>query len=83
MYETFKNVVDEDFSEEFAQYEGKALLCWGNNDNATPLKSAHKIEELMKDTHLEIYAGDHYFFMQHATEISKQIEQTFLKTLEH
>ncbi len=83
MYETFKNVVDEDFSEEFEDYDGKALLCWGDKDSATPLKSAHKIDALLKDSHLEIYTGDHYFFMKHAEEISKQIEATFLKTLEH
>ena len=83
MYETFKNVVNEDFSEEFADYEGKALLCWGNVDSATPLKSGDKIDELIKDSSLEVYNGDHYFFMQHAKDISQKIEQTFLKTLEH
>ncbi len=81
MYETFKNVVDEDFSSEFENYTGKALICWGDEDNATPLKSAHKIDELIKDSTLEIYHGDHYFFMQYAEDISKKIEETFLKTL--
>ena len=83
MYETFKNVVNEDFSEEFSDYDGKALLCWGKSDNATPLKSAYKIDELIKDSHLEVYSGDHYFFMQHSKDVSKQIEATFLKILEH
>ena len=83
MYETFKNVVNEDFSEEFSMYSGKALLCWGKEDNATPLKSAKKIDGLIKDSFLEVYTGDHYFFMQHAEDVSKLIEQTFLKTLEH
>ena len=81
MYETFKNVVNEDFSHEFENYEGKALICWGDADSATPLKSAHKIEELIKDNSLEVYQGDHYFFMQYAQDISKKIEKTFLKTL--
>jgi len=82
MYETFKNVVNEDFTYEFKNYDGKALLCWGKEDNATPLKSAYKIEELIKDSELEIYIGEHYFFMDHAREISKKIEETFLKSLE-
>ena len=30
MYQTFKNVVDEDLSDEFSNYSGKALLCWGS-----------------------------------------------------
>ena len=82
MYETFKNVVNEDFTYEFENYMGKALICWGKEDNATPLKSAHKIDSLIKDSKLEIYNGEHYFFMDYADDISKKIEETFLNTLE-
>jgi len=81
MYQTFKNVVDEDFSDEFALYNQKALLCWGKDDTATPLSSAKKINTLIKDSMLKVYEGDHYFFMSHAEDISKHIEETFLKTL--
>ena len=83
MYQTFKNVVNEDFSQKFSEYDGKALLCWGKNDTATPLSSAQKINALIKDSLLEVYEGDHYFFMKHAQDISKHIEDTFLETLEH
>lgn len=82
MYATFKNVVNEDFAYEFENYGGKALLCWGEQDNATPLKSAHKIDELIKNSELITYPGEHYFFMDHSFEISKKIEETFLTTLE-
>ena len=81
MYETFKNVVDEDFSDEFASYTGKALLCWGKDDTATPLSSAEKIDELISDSKLEVYEGDHYSFMNNTQDISKKIEDTFLSTL--
>ena len=77
MYQTFKNVVDEDFSDKFSSYEGKALLCWGNDDTATPLSSAKKIDELIKDSTLKVYEGDHYFFMSHAKEISKEIQEIY------
>lgn len=83
MYQTFKNVVNEDFSQKFSEYEGKALLCWGREDTATPLSSAEKINTLIKDSTLEVYDGDHYFFMNNAEDISKHIESTYLKTLEH
>ncbi len=83
MYETFKNVVNEDFSHEFSCYKGIALLCWGKDDTATPLSSAQKIDSLIKNSRLEVYDGDHYFFMKHAQDVSKNIEETFLKTLEH
>ncbi len=83
MYQTFKNVVDEDFSREFAQYDGKALLCWGKEDTATPLSSAEKIDELIKDSRLELYEGDHFSFSKNAEDISSKIEETFLQTLAH
>lgn len=83
MYQTFKNVVNEDFSYEFAHYGGKALLCWGESDTATPLESGKKIKSLIKDSTLITYDGDHYFFMNHAKDIAQNIEKTFLKTLEH
>jgi len=81
MYETFKNVVDEDFEKEFSLYGGKALLCWGKEDTATPLSSAEKIDTLVKDSKLVVYEGDHYFFMNYAKEVSQEIEKTFLQTL--
>ncbi|MEA2099238.1 MAG: alpha/beta hydrolase [Campylobacterota bacterium] len=83
MYQTFKNVVDEDFSDHFSSYGGKALLCWGRDDTATPISSAEIIDSLIKDSSLEIYDGDHYFFMKNSEDISKKIETTFLKTMEH
>jgi len=81
MYQTFKNVVNEDFSGEFSLYKGKALLCWGRDDTATPLSSAEKIDKLIGDSKLVVYEGDHYFFMNHAKDISDNIEKIFLKTL--
>lgn len=83
MYQTFKNVVDEDFSDEFLTYKGKALLCWGRDDTATPISSANKIEKLINDSKLIVYEGDHYFFMKHAKDISDNIEKIFLQSLEH
>jgi pimeloyl-ACP methyl ester carboxylesterase len=81
MYETFKNVVNEDFSDIFAKYEGKAALFWGKDDTATPLSSAQKIDELIADSSLYVYEGDHYFFMKNSADISKKIEAKFLESL--
>jgi len=83
MYETFKNVVDEDFSKEFSHFNGKALLCWGDEDTATPMSSANEIDSLINDSKLEVYKGDHFFFMDHSSDISQKIEMTFLQTLGH
>ena len=83
MYETFKGVVNEDFSRQFADSKSKALICWGKDDTATPLSSGEKIHELMQDSRFVAYDGDHYFFMKHAQAISQLIEETFMKILEH
>jgi pimeloyl-ACP methyl ester carboxylesterase len=83
MYQTFKNVVDEDFANEFREFSGTALLCWGKDDTATPLSSANKINKLIKDSKLIVYEGDHYFFLHHAKDVAQNIEKIFLKTLEH
>ena len=81
MYQTFKKVVNEDFTKEFETFPNKALLCWGKEDTATPLSSGEKIAELIEDSTLETYDGEHYFFMQYAEDISKKIENSFLETL--
>ncbi|HHH72482.1 MAG TPA: alpha/beta hydrolase [Sulfuricurvum sp.] len=73
MYETFKRVVDEDFTEPFKSFGGRALLCWGREDTATPLKSAEKINGLIQNSRLVVYAGDHYFFMQYADAVASEI----------
>lgn len=83
MYDTFKNVVDEDFAQIFSEYEGKALLCWGKSDTATPLSSAQKIQEFIKDSTLEVYKGDHFFFVKEAQSVSEKIEETFLASVAH
>ena len=63
MYQTFKNVVDEDFSESFKNYKGKALVFGGDKDTAVTPKSNQKIASLI-NTKAHILDGDHYFFLQ-------------------
>ena len=64
MYEIFKYTVNEDFSERFLTCKAKTLLLWGKVDTATPIATAHKISELIKDSKLVEFSGDHYFFMK-------------------
>lgn len=73
MYETLKNVVDEDFSSIFRAYQGKALIFWGREDRATSLKSGELIASLIQDSRFFALDGDHYFFLK----TSKNIEEIF------
>lgn len=79
MYETFKNVVDEDFSEIFSSFTSKALICWGEDDKATPLHAGEQMHKLIKGSHFTVYQGDHFFFANRAKAIAQEIEQEYLK----
>ena len=76
MYQTFKNVVDEDFSDEFKKFRNKAIVFWGEDDKAVSVSSGDKIAKYI---HSEFYVlkGDHYFFLnkENIQNIVKKIEQ--------
>ncbi len=80
MYQTFKNVVDEDFSEHFAAFAGRGLCFWGRADTATPLWTGAQINKLLGNSRLIPMEGDHFFFLHHAGEIARTIEQECLPT---
>ena len=75
MYETFKNVVDEDFESEFANFNNRALCFWGIEDTATPLYTGEKISGLMKKSKFYPLEGDHFFFLRHAKFIADEIRK--------
>jgi len=79
MYETFKQVVDEDFSSEFKKFPNRALICWGEEDTATPLIAGQKMAQLIEKNRFTVYQGDHYFFLKRAKSIAQEIEQEYLK----
>ncbi|WP_295701841.1 alpha/beta hydrolase [Helicobacter mastomyrinus] len=71
MYQTFKNVVDEDFSGIFRHYKGKASIFWGRDDRATPLFCGERIAALIQDSRFFVLEGDHYFFLRQGEGIEK------------
>lgn len=76
MYETFKKVVDEDFTDIYSKLTSKnALIFWGKEDLATPLKSGKRIHELIKNSIFTTLDGDHFFFTRHAKFISDEINK--------
>ncbi len=82
MYETFKNVVDEDFTKSFQNYQGRALVFWGEEDSATSLQSGEKIAKLL-DAPLFVLSGDHYFFLHHPNFIAQKIKEEYEKLSMH
>jgi len=75
MYQTFKNVVNEDFSDSFKNFRGKALLCFGKKDTATPLWTGEVIQTLMPYSRLVAFEGDHYFLFGEGAKIADEIEK--------
>ena len=73
MYETFKNVVDEDFEAHFSTSKSHALCFWGKEDTATPLYTGEKIAGLIKKSDFYPLDGDHFFFLKHKDFIAKTI----------
>lgn len=74
MYGTFKNVVNEDFTENFKSYEKNGIIFWGESDSATTLPAGKKIHSLIKNSTFVSYNADHYFFLKNAQDISSKIE---------
>lgn len=75
MYETFKNVVNEDFESQFAKSKSKALCFWGKEDTATPLYTGEKIAGLIENSQFYPLDGDHFFFLTHKDFIAKTITE--------
>ena len=75
MYETFKNVVDEDFEDSFSNSKSRALCFWGEEDTATPLYTGEKIANLIDNSEFYPLDGDHFFFLKHAKFIEQTITQ--------
>jgi non-heme chloroperoxidase len=63
MYETFKNVVNEDFREIFSLCKSETYIFWGESDRATPLEAGQEINRLIKDSKFYSLEGDHFFFI--------------------
>ena len=90
MYDTFKIVVREDFSERFAllganqskntiKNPPKTLIFWGKNDEAVPLYLGTKMHSLIKDSAFFALSGNHFFFLD--AQNAEFIESTTTKTL--
>jgi len=78
MYETFKNVVNEDFSEVFRNYTNETFILWGEKDTATSLESGKKIHTLIKNSIFRSYDGDHYFFLLTNDIVSEDLEKLLI-----
>lgn len=64
MRRILSKVVNEDLTDRLQLIKAPTLLIWGENDTATPLKDAQKMEKLIPDAGLVSFPGcGHYSFL--------------------
>ena len=79
MYETFKRVVREDFTQKFAELQSKTLIFWGRDDEALPLYVGEKMRDLIADSRFFAMNGNHFFFLDSPN--AETIEKIITKEL--
>jgi len=73
-------VVNEDLTSHLPQIKVPTLLIWGENDTATPIGDAHKMEHLIPDAGLVSFPGcGHYSFLDNPVQFSAVLN-SFLKS---
>ena len=71
-------VVNEDLCHLMPKIKAPTLLIWGENDTATPISDAKKMESLIPDAGLVSFAGvGHYSFLENPHGFSAVL-QSFL-----
>ena len=67
-------VVNEDLCHLMPKIKAPTLLIWGENDTATPLSDAKKMERLIPDAGLVSYPGaGHYSFLERQAQTTAVI----------
>lgn len=73
-------VVNEDLSDRLPLIKAPTLLVWGENDTATPLADAKKMERLIPDAGLVVFEGaGHYSFLDCAGQF-RAVLDSFLRS---
>ncbi len=71
MRRILSKVVNEDLSDRLSKIKAPTLLIWGENDTATPLSDAKKMEALIPDAGLVAFSGcGHYSFLDNPMQFS-------------
>lgn len=72
MRQTLVRVVNEDLTPLFPNVKCPALLCWGRNDDATPLSDGQLMEKLMPEAGLVVFENaGHYSFLEQQAQFNR------------
>lgn len=80
MRSIMSRIVNEDLTDRLHLIKALALLIWGENDTATPLADAKKMERLIPDAGLVSFPGcGHYSFLDNPRQFAAVLDN-FLKS---
>jgi pimeloyl-ACP methyl ester carboxylesterase len=79
MRETFQLVNDHDIAPGLETFSHPTLLIWGDQDKATPLADAHRFQELISGSRLEIIPGAGHRLPYEQTEAFCRLVAEFAK----
>lgn len=75
MKRILSRVVNEDLCHMMPSVSAPTLLIWGENDTATPIKDAHRMERLIPDSGLVSFPGcGHYSFLDNPVGFSAVLD---------
>lgn len=78
MRDTLVKTVNEDLTDLLPNIKQSTLLIWGENDTATPLEDAKKMESLIKDSGLVTIKGaGHFSFAEQPALVNRVLESFF------
>ena len=72
MYQTFKNIVNEDLKYYLKNIKSKTLIIWGNKDTSTPLKNAKIMHQQIANSELIILdQATHFSYLEYPILINR------------
>jgi pimeloyl-ACP methyl ester carboxylesterase len=84
MRATLSRVVNEDLRAVMPLIKAPTLLVWGERDTATPLSDAQKMERLIPDAGLVVFAGaGHFSFHEQPAQFAAVIDSFLSENDEH
>lgn len=80
MYQTFKNIINEDLKYYYKYMEVPTLLIWGEKDKDTPIKDAYYINKQISNSSLIIYPNaGHFSYLTYPTLTNKILNEFISK----
>ena len=80
MYNTFKNIVNENLYKYYKKINCNTLIIWGEKDMDTPVKDAYLLHKKIDNSKLVIYKHcTHFVYLENKDEVNNLINKYIIK----